>query len=745
MSKEITSLCFVHKKQLNGKLTNIFYRIADLDTTTGLFSNNNLATLDVEYIINDSIDNNFSLGDIVCISWKDYKDHGITFTSSNLIQNFVPIELIFDDRICNKMLTDEEIREILRQGIHRSAFIYQTGSRRKLFLVLEKRECTYKVLCVDRKEMSKQQNSYYYSSDCRNMIGVQHTLNIYVIPKADVFTTSVVLKKSGNYKNVHKRYFYRWLSIPAQTVPSIFHLFTIQEYYQVYLKRYLTENKIKLNLTKQEISRIVKLVSLTQSSKKEFERFLQKTQYTELDITRAFSTMKKQILDDLQKEDMLFTLVNYTLRNDDRFREICVEEAQKQILVSKEKQDIVSRHKSEETAYKSWLAEKNQEQQKLNDEIKKQEQKLNETVQQINGLQAKKLDIQSEVDKAIDALSQVQSDVDETIHTRDELIKQKDKLEQDIQAELALFKDNLAHMAAVSFLSGTDDHNLEKNRSSVYIETPTLVQSEELTEITDADELLDCISDNLENICGLKKGFSFEIAKPMIAQICMHGSFIVYGNTARSIADCISVSVYGQRAACVTLPLNAADIPAVINEITAIDRTVICVENAFDSYNDYIALSLLRRNCGRIFVFGVNNKSSLNLLKDSNIWEYAIYLNVDHMAEGSSYAEVVPTLFTFPDTAINSDSKKSNFDRTYKELMLHIHAAPSLKRRLKLVYDNFVSSDLCDSQGEFYGVELLLSGMAKDELLDVSNEKFDAAFKELRTKAYNYLKEYREN
>ena len=153
----------------------------------------------------------------------------------------------------------------------------------------------------------------------------------------------------------------------------------------------------------------------------------------------------------------------------------------------------------------------------------------------------------------------------------------------------------------------------------------------------------------------------------------------------------------------------------------------------------------MRRNCGKIFVFGVNNKSSLNLLKDSNVWEYAVYLNIDHMAKCSSYAEVIPTLFTFPDTAKNSDTKKSNFDRTYKEMLSCIHASPSLKRRLKSIYDCYVSSELLDYQGECYGVELLLSGMAKDELLAVTNEKFDAAFKELRTKAYNFLKEYREN
>ena len=424
-----------------------------------------------------------------------------------------------------------------------------------------------------------------------------------------------------------------------------------------------------MELTNKEISAFAGLIDLVQSKDTEIRQFLAVTKYTEDQISDFLYEIREQLINDLREGDVLLHYVRSALKTDLEFRKACVKRARK-----------------------AWLAEKNEEQRQINDEIEKRRQECTELSTKIDERRSEKLAIERDTEKAAAILAERNAQIDEAVRKLDDTKKQKDKLEQDIQSELALFKDNLAHTAAVSFLSGTDDYSVKKNTPSVYVDIPDLEMSEDVSEIEDIDELPDCISDNLENLCGLKKGLSFEIAKLMAAQICMHGSFIVYGNTARSIADCISVSVYGQRAAFVTLPLNAANIPAVINEITAIDRIVICVENAFDRYNDYIALSLLRRNCGKIFVFGVNNKSSLNLLKDSNIWEYAVYLNIDNMAEDSSYAKVVPTLFTFPDIAKNSDTKKSNFDRTYKELMSHIHAAPSLKRRLKSIYDSYVSS-----------------------------------------------------
>lgn len=568
------------------------------------------------------------------------------------------------------------------------------------------------------------QGEYYFSGNCTDMEHTKHALNIYHISTENVISTKSALIGMRESGNIAERLFYKKTTFDSLTdsLSECFHLFSLSEYYAVFFRRYLKAEKGILELTNKEISAFAGLIDLVQSKDTEIRQFLAVTKYTEDQINDFLYEIREQLINDLREGDVLLHYVRSVLKTDPEFRKACVKRARK-----------------------AWLAEKNEEQRQINDEIEKRRQECTELSTKIDELRSEKLAIERDTEKAAAILAERNAQIDEAVRRLDDTKKQKDKLEQDIQSELALFKDNLAHTAAVSFLSGSDDHSVKKNTPSVYVDIPDLEMSEDISEIEDIDELPDCISDNLENICGLKKGFSFEIAKPMIAQICMHGSFIVYGNTARSIADCISVSVYGQRAAFVTLSLNSPDIPSVINEITAIDRTVICVENAFDSYNDYIALSLLRRNCDKIFVFGVNNKSSLSLLKGSNIWEYAIYLNVDHMAEGCRCAEYVPTIFNFSDKAKIVGTKQSNFDRTYKELMSHIHVAPSLKRRLKSVYDSYISSELCDSQEEFYGVELLLSCMAKDELLSVTHEKFDAAFKELRTKAYNYLKEYREN
>ena len=718
----IISLCVVGRK--NDKPA--FYRVADYNTESNSFEAVDISEQKIKYVYSKNsyisrIDEKYPIGELVLREWEyELSENGTVYTSSIPYDCVVPIEFIFDNSIYNAGLDHKQLLRKLRDGI---AFDEHTSE--KILLVLESTSDHYKALYIERSMMKiNAQGNYYFSGNCTDMEHTKHLLTIYYISKEDVISTKSALIGMRESSNLDERLFYKKIEFDStvESFSQYFHLFSLSEYYAVFFRRYLKAEKRILELTNKEISAFAGLIDLIQSKDTEIRQFLAVTKYTEDEITDFLYEIKERLIKDLRDGDVLIQYVRSTLENDPEFEKLCVQRA-----------------------LESWLAEKNEEQQRINNEIEKQQHQCTELSKQIGELQSKKLSIERDTEEASEILANCNAQIDETVRSLNNIKKQKEKLEHDIQVELTLFKDNLAHMAAVSFLSGIDNHSVKKNVPSVYVDIPDLELSEDIAEIEDIDELQDCIADNLENLCVLKKGLPFEVAKLMVAQICMHGSFIIYGNTARSIADCISLSVYGQRAAFVTLPLNAADIPAVINEITAIDRTVICVENAFDSYNDYIALTLLRRNCGKIFVFVVNNKSSLNLLKDSNVWEYAVYLNIDHIAECGSYAEVIPTLFTFPDTQKNSDTKKSNFDCTYKEMLSCIHASPSLKRRLKSIYDCYVSSELLDYQGEFYGVELLLSGMAKDELLAVTNEKFDAAFKELRTKAYNFLKEYREN
>lgn len=731
------SLCLTYQR----KDDRVFYRFADFDPDTGVFNDKNIKCNEVKYVYSSNSYENYSLGDICFRKWKcitredrydSSKDY--TYTLSDPYNEFIPIEVVKQEFYYQLGCTTEYILHKLRKGIS-----LDKNVSRRIFLILSEENGYYKALFLDLQKMKiNSDGEYYFSDNCSDMLHTKHLIEVYNVPKKDVFSTLSIKHKISDDENIKERYFYKKICIDEKITDKtdFFHLFSVDEYYSIFFKRYLKSQKAVLNLSNREIANFIGIIESIQTKNDEFKQFIACSQYTDDEISKALSRISEQVISDLKKEDIIFHFVSYAIRNDEVFRSECLKETRK-----------------------AWLSENNKEQQSIMSKTKKLNEKNQSLIQKNEELQYESKELNEQIVSLNETIQNKNTELNSITEEVQILEERKQKLNIEIKEELDYFKDNLAHTAAISFISGQSISAGKVDRDSlIFVDSYDYQLSDTRGILSDTDEFLNCLSDNLRGICKCNQNFSYDIAKIISAELNCGGNFVIYGNSASDIADSISMTMYSKGAVKITLPLNSSDIPSLMNEINAIDSNVIFIENAFDCYNDYLALSLLRRKSSKCFVFAINNKSTLNLLKDSNIWEYAIYINIDNIiVEKENLSEICSSSFSFLNSKINKPHF-SMFENKYNDLMTNAKVKPPLRRHLKRFFDSCFILDFIKTKKDedkqtfqdedkktFYGIEFLLWKMLQDGLLNVNDDEFDAYLRKKHVVAYNKFRKLEEN
>ena len=238
----------------------------------------------------------------------------------------------------------------------------------------------------------------------------------------------------------------------------------------------------------------------------------------------------------------------------------------------------------------------------------------------------------SEIKQLENRKNELSDDVKKIEEIKAQLTSQKNQLQSQLEQEIKRFSNDFVHSTAVSAIlqQFTSLPNNSSQNNSVYIEMPPC----DITDISHEDSissLTDILAGNLFSI-GIQKRKK-EISQIIISAILSRAGLIIYGSGSNDIADALSLSLFAEYAAHVVLPTDISNIPYFLNEINKIDRNVIYIENALDSFTDVLCSSILRHCNGKIFIFAVNSYDSLKALNKSLIFEKSLFLNTEYLLD----------------------------------------------------------------------------------------------------------------
>lgn len=243
-------------------------------------------------------------------------------------------------------------------------------------------------------------------------------------------------------------------------------------------------------------------------------------------------------------------------------------------------------------------------------------------------LSSEKETLLTEIKHLEERKNELANDIKQIEEQHTQLIAKKIQLQNELDDEIKRFSDSFAHSTAIAAIIQQLNRtsNAAKCDRSILIETPEY-SFKSITHEEKCQEVTNILTGNLYSASVQK--YNDELAKIILSTIICKGNFIMYGSNSAEIADAISLAIFAEYAAHVVLPTDISDIPYFINEINDIQRSVVYIENALDSFSDRLCNSLIRHCKDKIFVFAVNDSDSLRSIKSSFAFEKCLYLNTE--------------------------------------------------------------------------------------------------------------------
>ena len=330
-------------------------------------------------------------------------------------------------------------------------------------------------------------------------------------------------------------------------------------------------------------------------------------------------------------------------------------------------------------------------------------------------LSSEKETLLTEIKHLEERKNELANDVKQIEEEHTQLIAKRIQLQNKLDDEIKRFSDDFAHSTAISaFIQKLNQTSTAKgSATSILIEMP----ENNIPNATHEEDLLlmtDILADNLF-AAGIQKN-NDELAKMLISTIIGKGNFIIYGSGQENIADAVSLALFAEYAAHVVLPTDISDIPYFINEINGIQRSVVYIENALDSFSDRLCNSLIKHCKDKIFVFAVNDNDSLRSIKGSFAFEKCLYLNselfTDYLAKPDYKANKCNLSLYQEDPDVFTRIIENDY---VKQLVKIIRVSPSVYRfwiRIAANYGNKYNTKFRRN----IVVELIASIMIKDGL-----------------------------
>ena len=496
----------------------------------------------------------------------------------------------------------------LQNKLH-AGFVLPEGLCDTFLLVLDQDATTFTVAKC-RKNMLKRSGAlFFFDDNISDMLHATHYLETYVIEKEDVFDTSRFPTFYFEDRSAAPiRYFYKYDYLPEND--GLFYLREMSEYIPFFVTRFLKKEAKKYELSKAQLQKVSAAIEEAAASDEALEAFFAVTGYDANDVKMALPDFQKTIMQGLLGYDEIDNIIASFFETNEEARERLLKVAKEVWLMNADddraevEKELNYLHGEVETA--------NEELNKLEDLIKKEEMLKASVTEEINVLVKQKAEIEQAAGDAVK------------------------HLESSISTHLSSYAF-LKHFGIVGAVSNNND---QEDFVYSYPKDEPDETCKRTNEVAKASAVLQA---NLKK-AGMTPYFANVTAAQIHAAEARINAYVISGTHARSFANAISNSINGHDATMVTVigsNPNYTNIQAIID--TAPGRVVL-IENLLDFCNEVLFSTLCRNNRSKTLIFGVNDECGLAIISKA-IWNYAWYINTDSafaaMVDSRQYAKVI--------------------------------------------------------------------------------------------------------
>lgn len=428
------------------------------------------------------------------------------------------------------------IRRVLTGG-----FTLDESVSENLLLVIGRTETHYAVLQCRKKDLRRVNgNVYAFASDIRDMIHAMHYLKEYDILDSQIISTDNQYISLTNGKAA-TRYFYNSTALPDSI--GIFHIVDFSKYIPLFITNYIKKNKETAQFSSSEIRKITDLLEVIFADQKHREEFFSCTGFTSEKLEELLPQHRALLAELLLNDSSVETVIKRSLLEDDAVWTRCV--------------DLVRT---------AWMKEQDAERTRIQGELQ--------------ALTREK----EELDAAILKNTKKKQELETDIATFEEQFATKkaelEKIQADIEAELAAFSDNIVHSTAVCAVAqkfssgrGASTHS----DADIVIITP--VTTDKNDPLDDRDDFQEALADNLMSI-GYDEDIVDAMAQLITYSLTSYLPILLSGNED-DVAQCIA-AMFGSSIVTLNISNNNKPTDYIDGVQSALENnSVILVNGAF--------------------------------------------------------------------------------------------------------------------------------------------------------------------
>ncbi len=364
-------------------------------------------------------------------------------------------EIVFLPELENIEYTNASaIRNVLTGG-----FTLDESVSENLLIVIGQTETHYAVLQCRKKDLRHLSgNLYAFPSDIRDMIHAMHYLKEYDLVNTQIISTDNQYISLANGKAA-TRYFYNSTTLPEQM--GIFHIVDFSKYIPLFVTNYLKKNKETAQFSSSEIRKITDLLEVIFADQKHREEFFACTGFTAEKLEELLPQYRMLLVELLLNDSAVETVIKHSLLADETVWTRCI--------------DLVRT---------AWLKEQDEEKVRIQSELEALKREKDSLDELVTASTRRKQELTT-------AISSLEEQIDAK---KNEL----NKIQVDIEAELAAFSDNIVHSTAMCAVAqkfaGTQSTSVE-GRADIILLKP--VVEEKNDSLADCDDFQEALADNL--------------------------------------------------------------------------------------------------------------------------------------------------------------------------------------------------------------------------------------------------------
>lgn len=520
-------------------------------------------------------------------SWQAIRkiyDNGDEITTT---ESFPHTNVKFYEVIINPEYMSPDNESII--SLFRTGLVLPEGLSDNFLMVIDQESNYYRTILCRKNYLKFIDGKYYLNGKLEDIQHVCHSLEVYLIEKENVFSTSefrYFYAENGSLAPV--RYFYAHEELPEKD-GNLF-LYRLEEYLPIYISKYLKTHLKENGLSLNNIQIVVNAIKEAINNHTELDAFFSVTGYQYSEYEGFMHKYKEIIIKHLDGEGFLDDILTKILIN-------CVDLNKRYLAIAKN----------------LWMDQADNDRMQLQERLSEIEMKKEQAENKLAVAENRYGELEEQLQKMRVQHSDITAAISSSL--------------KDMEDQLSEYLVNSSIYKLLSNNGTSKPFPTENMATTISVNYPTESTESEKYIATDLTKARKVLESNLR-VIGIANNYSSILSSVFTATKSNFHSLIVDGLYARDVADAFGFSIDGNSATRITISAPNADMNEIRRAIINAPGKVILIENLLDSCNELIYTTINKDFCDKTFIVSFETDECLAMITKS-IWTYGFLLNTE--------------------------------------------------------------------------------------------------------------------